>query len=79
VVTLLTCLKRGRLYVFGGAFISLGASMLLIEHLLDVAFKVPFRGWCVYPLVVLVLLGGLLIYLAINKTAREVMQRKLFF
>ena len=28
---------------------------------------------------VLVLLGGLMFYLAINKSAREVMERKLFF
>ncbi len=57
----------------------LGAFMLLIEFLTGVAFSIPFMGWSVYPLVVLFLFGGLLIYFAINKAAREIMERKLFF
>ncbi|MBQ7827006.1 MAG: hypothetical protein IJ386_01940 [Clostridia bacterium] len=79
VVTLLYYLKKGKLYIWGGAFIALGAFMLLIEFLLDITFKLSFIGWSVYPLVVLVLLGGVLIYLEINSNARETMERKLFF
>ena len=79
VVTLVYYLRKGRLYIFGGGFIALGALMLLVEFLLDITFDVKFIGWSIYPLVVLVLLGGALIYLAINRSAREMMERKLFF
>lgn len=79
VVTLLHYLQKGRLYIWGGAFIAMGAFVLLIELLLGITFHVNFVGWSVYPLIVLVLLGGVLIYLAINRTAREMMERKLFF
>jgi hypothetical protein len=79
VVTLLYYLRRGRLYIFGSAFMALGAFMLLIEFLLVVTFDLQFIGWSIYPLVVLVLFGSLLIYLAINRSARETVERKLFF
>ncbi len=76
---LLYYLKRGRLYVLGGASIALGALMLLVELLVEVAFGIPFFGWSFYPLAVLSLFGGLLLYFAINASAREAMERRLFF
>lgn len=79
VVTLLRCLRRGHLYVLGGAVMALGAFTVLIEFLLTVTFHLGFGGWSFYPLAVLALLGGLLIFLAINGTARARMERKLFF
>ncbi|MBP3390177.1 MAG: hypothetical protein J6L58_00610 [Clostridia bacterium] len=79
VVTLLHYLRRGRLYILGGAFMALGTAMLLIEFLIGLTFKIGFIGWSVYPLVVLALFGGLLIFLALNPTAREILERKLFF
>ncbi len=79
VVTLLYYLRKGRLYILGGAFIALGAFMLLIEFLLGITFGLRFIGWSIYPLVVLILFGGLLIYFAINSAAREMVERKLFF
>ena len=79
VVTLLYYLQKGTLYIWGGAFIAIGAFMLLIEFLLDITFHINFIGWSIYPLIVLTLLGGVLIYLAINSSAREMMERKLFF
>lgn len=79
VVTLLYYLRRGWLYVIGGALIALGVFMLLIEFLMDITFQIGFIGWAIYPLVVLALFGGLLIYFAINSSAREIMERKLFF
>lgn len=79
VITLLRYLRGGRLYIFGGAFMALGGMVLLTEMLLTVTFGLPFVSWSFYPLGVLVLLGGLLIYLGINRTAREMMERKLFF
>lgn len=79
VVTLFYYLRRGRLYILGGAFMALGAFMLLIEFLFVNTFDLPIIGWSIYPLVVLSLCGGMLIYLAINSAAREILGRKLFF
>lgn len=79
VVTLLYYLKKGKLYIIGGALIALGGAMLLIEFLMSITFPIGFMGWSVYPLTVFVLFGGFLIYLAINRVTREMMERKLFF
>lgn len=79
VVTLLLYVRRGRLYIFGGAFIALGALMLLTEFLLVITFEgIKFIGWSLYPLVALAFLGGILIFLGICRPARESMERKLF-
>ena len=78
VVVLTRYLLRGRLYVFGGAGIALGLLMVLVEWLTVWQFDRPFVGWSVYPLIALGLLGGLLIFLGINKTARERMERRFF-
>ncbi len=79
MVTLFYYLKKGKLYITGGAFVLFGGFMLLIEFLMDMTFNLRFMGWSIYPLVVLALIGGLLIYLGINHSAREIMERKLFF
>lgn len=79
VVTLLYYLRKGRLYIIGGALMALGAFILLIELLVGMTFRLRFIGWSIYPLCALFLFGGLLIYFAINRTAREMMERKLFF
>lgn len=78
VVTLLRYLRGGRLYVLGGAALALGGMMLLMEFLLVITFDRSFVGWSIYPLAAMVLLGALLIYLAINRSARETMERKMF-
>ena len=79
VVTLLRYIGKGRLFILGGASIALGAVMLLTEWLLMTTFSIKYIGWSVFPLVVLLLIGGLLIYLGINKTARDILERKFFF
>lgn len=79
VVTLMRYIRRGRLYIFGGAFIATGAFAVLIEFLINYTFLLShFVGWSIYPLVALVLLGGTLIFLAICRPARESMERKFF-
>lgn len=79
VVTLMRYVPQGGLYTFGGAFIALGAFMPLVEFLIYLTFDLSHHTyWSPYPLVALALLGGLLIYLAINHNARETMERKLF-
>ena len=79
LVTLLRYLKKGKLYVMGGAFIAIGTWILLIEVLMCRTFCLRFIGWSFYPLISASLFGGLLIYLAINSVAREKIERKLFF
>ena len=77
--TLLHYLKKGKLYIFGGIFMATGLFMLLLEYLLSATLNLAFIGWSLYPLIVLVILGGALIFLGINRTARKIMERKLFF
>ena len=79
VVTLLRCLKSGRLYVWGGALVALGCFVPIIELLICNTCSISYLGWSFYPLAALALLGGMLLFLAINKSAREAMERKLFF
>lgn len=79
VTVLLRYLRRGRLYIFGGALMALGAFMPLMEFLLCVTFEpIRFYGWSLYPLTALLILGGMLIFLAINQPAREKMEKKFF-
>lgn len=79
VIALLRYLKKGRLYIFGGAFIALGVYMPIIEYLITTTLdREKILGWSFYPLITLVLLGGLLLFLAICKPARESMERKFF-
>ena len=79
VVTLLKYVRRGQLYIFGGAIIALGGMTVLAEYLSVITFGLDrFFGWSFYPLMVAVLLGGLLIFLAICRPARETMERKIF-
>ena len=78
VVTLCRYLENGRLYIFGGAFMAAGLSTILVEFLLNITFNRPYAGWFIYPMVPSVLIGGMLIYLAICRPARETMERKFF-
>lgn len=79
VVALTKYVPKGNLYTFSGALMAMGGFMLLIEWLINQTFGFPkFMGWSLYPLIVLVILGGLLIYLAINRNAREMLERKFF-
>lgn len=80
VVALLKYVKRGVLYIIGGASVALGILMPLMEFLIFITFdSVPFIGWSFYPLIVMVLVGAMLIFLAIHDPARETMERKFFF
>ena len=79
VVTLIRYIKRGKLYIFGGAFIATGGLTLLTEFLINHTFGFSrFIGWSLYPLTTFALLGGILIFLAICRPARESMERIFF-
>lgn len=80
LVTLLKYIPRGRLFIVGGFFASLGAFMMLVEFLLHLTFvNCSTTYWSAYPMTALVLLGGFLIFLGICRPAREAMERKFFF
>lgn len=79
LVTLLKYLKKGKLYVVGSSFIAYGVVVLFVEYLMDITFNMAMIGWAWYPFISLIILGGLLIYLAMNSVAREKIERKLFF
>lgn len=78
-VTLLKYLRKGKLFVIGGSAMGLGALTLMTELLMDYTFHLHFMGWSLYPMILFFMIGGMLIYLAINKVAREKIERKLFF
>ena len=79
VVTLVRYIGKGKLYIYGGALIAFGLLTLLMEFLLIATFPVlRFVGWSLYPLAVFAVLGGLLIFLAICRPARDMMERKTF-
>ena len=79
VVVLTRYTRRAEMYIYGGALILLGAFMPLMEYLMKLTFQMPrFIGWSWYPLVVLVLMGGTLIFLALCRPARETVDRKFF-
>ena len=58
---------------------ALGAFVLMIELLAKITLGLPFVGWSLYPMVAFILIGGALIYVAINPVARESVERRLFF
>lgn len=79
VVTLTRYVRRGRLYVFGGAAVLAGLFLPVMELLLYITFDpISFMGWSFYPMGALVLFGLLLIFLGICRPAREMMERKFF-
>ncbi|MBE6680502.1 MAG: hypothetical protein E7598_08305 [Ruminococcaceae bacterium] len=79
VVTLVKYLSHGKLYIFGGALIALGCFCPLMEFLMNFTFGID-KGlvWSLYPLVSLLLLGGVLLFFAICRPARERVERKIF-
>lgn len=79
VIVLRRYIRRGRLYVFGGAILALAAFMPVLEILLAVTFpSVGFIGWYLYPLIALGIMGSVVIFLAICRPARYTMKRKFF-
>lgn len=79
MVALFRYIKKGGLYILGGAFCFIGVSMLPIEFLASYTFGVGrFIGWSLYPLSSLVLIGAFLIFLAIYAPARKYLERIFF-
>ena len=79
VVTLCRYIHKGRLYVFGGAAMTLGFFMPVLELLLNRTFHRPrFIGWSFYPLSALVVLGIILLLVALCRPIRESFRKRFF-
>lgn len=79
VVTLVKYLRRGHLYVYGGAALATAAFMPVMEMLVVITFhREKFFAWSWYPMTAFALVGGLLIFLGAYAPARETMERKFF-
>lgn len=79
VVTLVRYIRRGRLFIFGGAALALGLFMPVMELLIMVTFDISrFAAWSLFPFIPLMLLGGLLIFLGIHARSRDIMEQKFF-
>lgn len=79
VITLCKYIKRGYLFIFGGASIATGVYICLIELFLHITFEnIPFVFWSLYPLVAFVLIGGMLITIGASKPLRESLSKKFF-
>ncbi len=76
VIILCYYIRRGYLYIFGGACIATGLFTVLIEWLVDVTFKPNFNFiWSPYPAISLGLVGIMLIIIAIVKPFRDSLYR----
>jgi hypothetical protein len=80
IVVLCYYLRRGYLYIFGGALIAHGGFMVLLEFLIGLTFlKDTTLRWSYFPLVGCFMLGMALIVIAISRPLREHLRKKLFF
>ena len=79
VIALVRYVRKGYLFILGGAFIITGAFMVLIEFLINITFNIRDRIiWSYYPLIVLTILGIALIVIGCSKTLRESLYKKFF-
>jgi hypothetical protein len=79
VITLRKYVRRGALFVYGGAFIGLGAYLVGVELFMNYTFGIKkFLAWSQYPLTAAVLIGLMLIVIAICKPMRESLKKKFF-
>lgn len=79
VAALTRYLRKGHLYIFGGAFAMLGLYCVLIDVMVCITFReLPFIFWSLYPCIALFIVGAMLITIAICKPLRKSLERKFF-
>lgn len=79
VVTLVKYLKKGYLYIFGGAIIAIGGLTMLIELMINVTFSLSeYYFWSLFSFIPCFLLGMALIVIAICKPLKESLKQKFF-
>lgn len=79
VIILCAALKRGYLYIFGGASMALGVIMIFVEFFINLTFKLRDTFiWSFYPTVAFTLIGAMLLTIAICRPLRESLHKKFF-
>ena len=79
VVVLVKYVRRGYLYIAGGAIIAIGGYTMLIELMTNVAFHAHTTlRWSYYPMAACFILGLALIIIAVSPRLRESLHRKFF-
>ena len=79
VVALVRYVRRGLLYIFGGAVIAAGGYTMLLELLIHTAFGVGGGlQWSWFPMAACFLVGLALIIIAISPGLRESLHKKFF-
>lgn len=79
VVTLLRYVRRGLLYIYGGAMLAGGGIMVMMDFLINYTFKTGrCILWSIYPLIVFTVIGVLLLIIAICRPLRESLHKKFF-
>ncbi|MBP3333372.1 MAG: zinc ribbon domain-containing protein [Clostridia bacterium] len=79
VTILCVTLRRGYLYIFGGASLAIAAMMVLIEFFINITFDLrDYFIWSLYPMIVFALLGAMLLTIAICRPLRESLHKKFF-
>lgn len=78
VTILIKYIRKGYLYIFGGAFAALGLYCVLIEIMTVITFGQSFIFWSLYPCIALFIIGGMLITIAICKPLRKSLEKKFF-
>lgn len=79
IVALRRYTKRGVLYIYGGAFIAVGAFAVLLEMLISKTFDGAIKFvWSIYPLISMFIIGMMLIIIAICKPLRQSLKKKFF-
>lgn len=78
-VSLLYYLKSGKLYIFGGFFVSLGLLCMASEFLFRGVFHLPVAlTWSLLPLILFASVGLALIVIAIVPSFRHYVERRFF-
>ena len=79
VVALCRYVRRGYLYIIGGAVILSGAATLLTEGLLNYTFGLNSKlVWSIYPCTAASVIGIFLLITAISPKLRSILQKKFF-
>ena len=79
VITLVKYVRRGHLYIAGGAVMGLGAISFLCELMINITFGFEkFIFWSIYSLAASIIIGMFLIIIAICRPLRDSLE-KIFF
>lgn len=79
VIALFRYVKRGYFYILGGALIATGASIVVMELLMNMTFGFQnFYFWSSYPMIGCVLVGIALIVIGVCRPLRDSLAKKFF-